>query len=239
VTFLQRYLAGDREDVWRELYTLGARVREPEFIADATAVAAETMRRARTDLERLITLLPESGWRFAYPSSGPRDKFAVWNPPATDTPDLLAKLEDQLAGPIPLSLTAWWTIVGSVCLMRPPRSVGEVSYPDPLVIAPVEHVISELDEWLSDESFREAKPKFAAPIAPDALHKEDVSGGPPYEAELPDPAADALLRNFDKAVTFVGYLRLAFTWAGLPGYAEVFDEPPSWITEIAASLVPL
>jgi hypothetical protein len=43
--YLDRYLAGEHEDVWAELMSLGAQVRERSLLDDATAVARETMRR--------------------------------------------------------------------------------------------------------------------------------------------------------------------------------------------------
>lgn len=63
-TLLDRYLAGECLPVWNELARLGDGVRQKRYYADAAAVAAETMRRARHNVEVLITRLDEMGYRF-------------------------------------------------------------------------------------------------------------------------------------------------------------------------------
>jgi hypothetical protein len=63
-TFLDRYLGGECVAVWRELASLGKEVRNKRYAADASAVARETMRRARHNVEILITRLDAIGYRF-------------------------------------------------------------------------------------------------------------------------------------------------------------------------------
>jgi hypothetical protein len=63
-TLLDRYLAGDCVPVWNQLVRLGEDVRQKHYYADAAAVAAETMRRARHNVELLIGRLDEMGYRF-------------------------------------------------------------------------------------------------------------------------------------------------------------------------------
>jgi hypothetical protein len=53
-SYLERYLNGEREQVWAELMTLGAAVREVPLYSDAWAVASETMRRVRHTIELLV-----------------------------------------------------------------------------------------------------------------------------------------------------------------------------------------
>jgi len=72
-TFLERYQAGDRVAVWDELVALGEGVRHKLYYADAVAVAAETMRRARHNVELLIQRLAEAGYRFI----PPEDDYAL------------------------------------------------------------------------------------------------------------------------------------------------------------------
>ena len=239
MTFAERYEAGEFEDVWSELIALGSVVRQTPHFADAQSVASATMLRAKTNVERLTQLLPTIGWHFAYPQTGPPTNFAVWIRPSPETPNMLAQLEREVGGPIPVSLSTFWSAVGSVCLIRKPTDEGVVQYPDPLVVAPLQHAFIELDEWRENESFRDLKPTFAVPIAPDAYHKEDVSGGAPYEMELPNPVADGPVLNLDPSMMFVAYLRHAFKWAGLPGYANLYDKPPPNIAAIAGQLLPL
>jgi hypothetical protein len=65
-TYLERYLAGEYEQVWAELEALGAAVREEPLYSDALAVARETMRRVRENLETLIPRLVKAGYQFGY-----------------------------------------------------------------------------------------------------------------------------------------------------------------------------
>jgi hypothetical protein len=236
--WLRRYEAGESDAVWREMTALGGEVRHPAHLGEATAVAAATMDRAKTNVERLIGTLPTIGWRFAFPLTSGPGEFGVWNPPRPDVQQVIERLETGLRGPLPLSLAAWWRIVGSVTFMRD-GDQGGPEYPDPLVVSPIEHIEAELEEWSGDEIFQATKPIFAGPIAPDAFHKENVSGGAPYEIELPNASADALVLNREPSVTFVSYLRHAFRWAGLPGYSEVFDTPPTEIVRLASALLPI
>ena len=59
-----RYQSGDRQGVWDELHSVGARVRDPEVYGDAMAVAQETVRRARANFETIIQRLDAMGYRF-------------------------------------------------------------------------------------------------------------------------------------------------------------------------------
>jgi hypothetical protein len=66
-TFLERYLNGQHTEVWTDLIALGDEVRKQPVLTDAQAVADETMRRARGNLEILIPRLAATGYRFGTP----------------------------------------------------------------------------------------------------------------------------------------------------------------------------
>ena len=126
---------------------------------------------------------------------------------------------ERRVGPLPLSLCAWYEIVGSVDFTGshpdwPEDLTG--GYPDPLFISPAGYAL-EYDEenWYREE--------YRLNIAPDAYHKEDVSGGPPYTIRVPDTAMDAPLVDESHETTFVDYLRICFRWGGFPGWS-VLDE---------------
>ena len=65
-TFLQRYQAGEYIAVWEELVALQDKVRDRRYKADALAVATETMRPARHNVEILIRRLDEMGYRLCH-----------------------------------------------------------------------------------------------------------------------------------------------------------------------------
>src|SRR5262249_15674408 len=66
--YLERYCAGDRERVWADLLALGNAIRHDSIIPDAVAVARETMRRCRVNIERLTERLRGMGYTFQSPS---------------------------------------------------------------------------------------------------------------------------------------------------------------------------
>jgi hypothetical protein len=55
-SYLARYLDGEHEQVWAELVALGAAVRDEPLYSDAWAIACETMRRVRHNIELLVSL---------------------------------------------------------------------------------------------------------------------------------------------------------------------------------------
>jgi hypothetical protein len=145
-SFLERYERGEHERVWDELLALGAAVREEPHSADALAVARETMRRARHNIERLILRLESLGFAFGYDwvlqeeppayvkrrpalAAGWRGwvvaaqhDYCTYRPPQPDAQERIAELERQTAT-LPLSLRAWYEVVGTVDLVgKPPPS---------------------------------------------------------------------------------------------------------------------
>lgn len=234
----QRYLSGEHQAVWDELMALGPAVHEDALLTEAEAIARETMDRARRNIEILIDDLPSTGWVFKFPRQGPPSDYCVYAPPRADIRARIVELEGLIGGPLPLSPRTWWEVVGTVCLMRPAPTGVEETLPDPLVVDPIESVTAEFHEWSSDPERRAIEPLFRAPLAPDELHKEDISGGEPYELELPSLGADAMLLNEWHRTTFVAYLRAAFRCAGLPGWCRG-KRTESRIEKIAARLLPL
>ena len=97
---------------------------------------------------------------------------------------------------------------------------GWAEYSDPLYVEEPRGGIGEFRYWQEGAGWSAGAPDgpFLCPIAPDVLHKDNVSGGAPYGIALPDPGADATLHNEWHHVKFVPYLRIAILeWAGFPG----------------------
>ena len=232
-TFLLRYIDGEYDRVWAELVALGPAVREEPLASDAYAVARETMRRAGGNVDRIIRRLRDIGYRFEHaPVSEWVPNLAVHVPPAPDAGERIAHLE-ATAGMLPLSLRAWYEEVGSVSLMGRHPDWDPHAYPDPLVVEGLEGWEFEYECWQdAQEQDPEYPYPFPLPIAPDALHKQNVSGGEPYGIDLPCAGADAsLLFLWQEETTFVEYLRICFQWGGFPGWASTQGErglPPEW-----------
>ena len=211
--WLDRYRAGEREPVWRELEALGERIQEPAQREEAWAVACETMRRARSNVERIHAGLIGQGYEFEEPDW-------AWNPATPGDVDAVREIE-SLVGPMPLSLRAWYEIVGSVWWTgRQPAWDSFGPETDALVITPAVHVLSECKEWLEDreERYEEYSRFFHAEISPDRLHKANISGGPSYAIACGTPCADALVKEESRRLNFVPYLRVCFRHGGFPGF---------------------
>jgi hypothetical protein len=237
--WLERYDRGQRAAVWTEMIGLGADLRaDEEALRDAELVARHTMRRARANVERLVKLLPAIGYEFAGTPFVSADASA---------PGELAELE-ALIGVLPLSLRVWFEEVGQVNLVG--RHPGwDFAYVDPLVVeAPVDFIRSEFEAWEHDRGTEwDRGPTFEVPIAPDVLHKADVSGGAPYSIAVPNPGTDGLLLWERHQTTFTNYLRIAFACGGMPGwhpagagdFTEPASAPPPELIELALRLEPI
>jgi len=222
-----RYMAGEHVAVWSELMAAGAAVRSDPRAADALAVAYETMSRVDANVRTLVTRLAEIGFEFTTPDGVKRKAKDVHVAPDARAAKRIQRVE-KTVGPLPLSIRAFYEVVGSVDLigrhpsLAPPT--GRVA-PDPLVVIGLDEATSELE----DE-------EGALMLAPDDLHKSNVSGGDPYEIGVPDAAADARVLNERHDLLFVDYLRLCFRFGGFPGY-EGQTEVPVEIDRLRAGVV--
>jgi hypothetical protein len=208
MNYLERYRNGEYEQVWSDLQKLGANVREEPYFTHAKEVATETMRRVRGNCERIISRLQTLGYIFGTFPDGTRRSYRV-NPltlPSTRMQADCDELESE-AGPLPLSLTAFWQEVGAIDLvgMHPYWPNGL----DPLVVDPPEGPLSDL--------FEEGDDIFVA-LVPDDLHKDNTSGGDPYGLQLPNPSVDFIFMYERHTMLFVPYLRSTILqWGGFPG----------------------
>jgi len=273
MTYLERYRQGQYAEVWADLVALGPAVRDEPHFADAKAVAEETMRRARQNVETIIDRLDQLGYVFNNRPSEPALPSGVNVSPATElritrTLDYVTKLglpeykDDPLRheafdwaraqgiplggganqkgqekpepvptaelddferrhGPLPMSLRAWYEIVGPVdfCGSHLVLMSTALKYsPDPLVVDALEGADVTLDMFDDeDDDEEDGETRRLLWLAPDDLHKINVSGGSPYGMYIPEPNADAEFANYARGVTFVQYLRETFRWGGFPG----------------------
>lgn len=200
-TFLKRYQNGEYEQVWAELLAIGSSIRNEPLLEDALAVARETMAKARTNIERLIERLQAIGYEF-------EENEVVFIPPQPDVHFQIASLESK-AGVIPLSLRAWYEVVGTVSL-RGFHPDWSDFFTFALVVDPLEYVLVEYDAWKHDCN----EEPFQVPVAtrPD--------GGMPYVIEVPNASIDAPLLEERHGTTFVNYLRICFRWGGFPEFEK-------------------
>lgn len=242
---LDRYLAGEHEAVWKELVALGEAVRTGEHAADALAVAYETMRRVEQNVRILSERLKALGYSFVEPGSG--GLFGLRKPqaheshvpPERDSAARIAELENVVGGPIPLSLRAFFEVVGAVNFNGQHPAIDAVDgdgASDPLMVYGVRDAIGCIESDYGEEDDDDERKIYV--VAPDALHKANVSGGDPYLIALPAPTADARLEGEPHDVTFVEYLRIAIGWGGFPGWENASALPPAELEQLRRDLIP-
>lgn len=242
--FLDRYLAGDHESVWSELIALGPEALSDKHAADALAVAYETMHRVNANVATIADRLKHMNYRFVYPGSegglfGLR-KARAHEPhvaPPSDAFSKIAELEQTIGGPLPLSLRAFFELVGEVNFNGDHPSLAPAQSdltPDPLMVCGVDDAIAMIESEDRDED-----EPLTIDIAPDALHKANISGGGPYAIIVPDAAVDAHLDEEPNDVGFVAYLRIAILdWGGFPGWADSEGPRPPELDRLREGLVP-
>lgn len=236
-----RYLDGERDVVWHELRQLGARVQEPAYASEAQAVCDEMAQRARHNVAVLVDRLFEQGYRF-HENDGTGASAEPLSGPSRNADDFLAWLTDAF-GCIPMALSSWVRIVGDVWLVGTHPRWETSASADPLVVevAGLRYPGQDIRPYLMDElnQWREVPggAPFQLPVAPDHLHKNNVSGGAPYGVVLPDGCADAFIVT-DVGMPFVSYLQRAFGKGGFPRWS---GDERQWMVSraLATGLKPL
>jgi hypothetical protein len=246
----ERYLAGEHEQVWKDLVALGADARSEAHAADALAVAYETMERVDRNVRILVERLNGLGYRFVDPGSGFGGSGLLGKlfgrgptlhpphvPPDPGTAKMIAKMEKLADGPLPLSVRAFFEVVGAVNLTGEHDTLAPTDstvLPDALVVDGAEGALYWLENICEEDEDGSGK---VICIAPDAFHKSNVSGGPPYAIALPAPVADAPLDDERHEVNFVEYLRIAFAWGGFPGWEEADAVLPDELAGLREGLI--
>lgn len=246
-TFWARYMAGEHELVWADLLAQGAAVREEPIYADALAVAHETMRRVQHNLTLLIPRLRELGYVFGYQWAVDRGDLTpegaqemeqhepVLSPPADMVEQEIAEVERR-AGLLPLSLRAFYEVVGGVNFVGSHPAWGAYRL-DALVVESASQVV-ELDDWMRWSDDKDAHGTCELPIAPDERHKYFVSGNL-YTIRVPAPAVDTLLKGEWHDTTFVEYLRVCCRCGALPGLERAREMPRRELAVLTRDLLPL
>ncbi|HEV7764883.1 MAG TPA: hypothetical protein VGQ76_07785 [Thermoanaerobaculia bacterium] len=235
--FAARYEAGDHIAVWRELIGAGDSVRG-ELQAQAIEVVRLTMARVRRNLDVLASELSSHGFQFGfYPDGEEVPAYSGPLVPLTERQDeTVRQLETVIGGAVPLSIVGLWKWVGAVCFVG--YADDWPDYADPIWIEGPASSLNEFPDWKwrCQEGYQDGP--FGLIIAPDVCHKDNVSGGAPYEIAVPNLGLDGALRNHSREYYLIDYLRNALAWGGFPG-AEGADTPlPNWLMRTAKQLEP-
>lgn len=211
-------LLADSVEKWRAL-TEGTLVVERSTPNDAPAVITKCWCMVSDWLDSLIDRLKVVGYPFRENPQRQR--------PSANVDRLLDRLEGH-TGRLPVSLRAWYELVGSVDLTAIAaqeerfwasnglKLLGD-SVPDPLVVDPVDALLLEYETLAAED----AEEPFLLPFAPDALHKSEISGGQAYGLLLVKhaPALDFEVANYPERLSFVQYVFKVVSWSGFPGLA--------------------
>jgi hypothetical protein len=231
---LERYLAGECQPVWDELLAQGAAIREEPLASEALAVARETMRRVRHNIELLIPRLRTLGYRFGKAQRVSNQmvivdparldefiedylaEYPIFQPPPPDTARTLDELE-QRVGLLPLSLRAFYLEIGGVNFTGLHPWVPRALDYDPLFIFPLADLLEDVEAWSLNEDSSEPEEARDTDLwlSPDAPHKFNESGADPYFMRVPNASIDGIFHDGYHDVTFVEYLRLGFRSGGL------------------------
>ncbi len=221
--WLDRYREGQRGHVWHELRQLGSTVRESDLFEEAQLVCDEMARRARQNVEVIVEQLSSEGYRF-HSNDDAQTPTTSHVPPTVAAGEHADWLEERF-GPVPMTLLSWVRLVGDVWLVGTHPQWPTSSSADPLVIelegsryasASIRNYFEgEREAWHEWGALEPVAGPFVLPLAPDRLHKENVSGGPPYGIVLPDGCVDGLFIG-ETTMPFVSYLNWVFRNGGFP-----------------------
>jgi hypothetical protein len=246
MTLLERYLAGERDEVWAELRAADESVREEPLFTEAQSVLREAMTRVRRNVQTIVAFLEGEGYRFGTYWRGdvPLEEVEAFQdfpepPLGMPEPDVLERIEtfEREFGEIPLSLRTFWEVVGSVQLIG--HHPDWVAFSNPMWIEPITTL--EMTEREKDDYEGEIRIYFA----PDIHHKEDVSGGEDYFLTASNKSIDGSFWYERYEQTFLKHLQHCFEYAGFPGYALEMHltRPalplPERLQRLAASLEPI
>ena len=202
-------------------------------------VALPAAERACTTMSEAIDVLAGNLASIEYP------RFSGRIPATQGLARRIRKIERRLRAPLPPALKVFWRIVGGVSFvdlttyahvpfwrergMEGPHVVCDGLYLDGCDDDWFDCMIDELDDRREAEAGGGSSQPFELPLAPDGLHKDNVSGGEPY-AVVPGDNWLAPLRNFrwcgparplsapPNPCDLLGYLRTAILeCAGFPG----------------------
>ena len=214
-TYISQYQRGSYSNTWSELVALGTSVRDRNIRGDATAVARETMKRVRQNVETVYQRLQAIGYQFRVPAR-------AFIPPSGDTGATIDAIERRLDY-LPLSLQAFYEEVGAVDFRQSNLQLRQGQHPeraqpnelqvlgeeDPLVV----HSLDDLHQEVET-----AGQRLYYCFAPDEFHKANYSGGENYHVWLPDEGADFRIQGmYGVDEYFVEYLRATLAQGGFRG----------------------
>src|SRR5579859_6774123 len=189
--WMARYLAGSEIEVWSELAKLrGDALSDANTSQEAWAVCVETMRRVRENCDRIVDRLERGGFLFDDPPmlEYPPGTYLSGHrfSPAPNVADTNSQIETK-AGACPMSLTAFWREVGTIALVGQwPLLTVTNDMADPLWVYGPDATLTDINDFAEEDDWEPT-----AVVAPDNLHKGNISGGAPYRVAIGQRSVDS------------------------------------------------
>ncbi|PIF31936.1 hypothetical protein CLU81_2446 [Flavobacterium sp. 9] len=220
MTFYERYLNGETEKVYEDIYKLGENAFLPNNITDIEKVLTETFERVAYNLDIIYNELVEINYLFKTDFQYNFERPLI--EPLPDTNQLLLKLDKAVKpfGFVPTSLKMFYKIVGA-CNFGWDYDTNEDfiwECADPIQITSLDDLVSMVINDDTLESFQEYYEDdgfISLELSADYLHKDNISGGAPYSLQITNkPSIDAPFLNEEHNTSFINYLRICFDNCG-------------------------
>lgn len=220
MTFYERYLNGETEQVYEDIYKLGKEAFLPNNLSDIEKVLTETFERVAYNLDIIYKELIEINYLFKtdFPFNSERPLIK----PLQETDQLLFELDKTVKpfGFVPISIKLFYKIVGA-CNFAWDYDTNEDfiwECADPIQIISLDDLVS----YMTDEDNQEVLQEYydedgfvSLELSADYLHKDNISGGPPYSLQIPsEQSIDAVFLYEEHNTTFINYLRICFDNCG-------------------------
>lgn len=229
IKFIERYLDGeDGRAVYDDIYALGEEAFNNEYFDDVYAVLTETFNRVAFNLQVIYRELSSINYIFKSNFTSNSDRSLV--APLLNSDRLIEDLENAVAdfGKIPLSLKLFYKIVGSCNFTWDYESQPILLWEgaDAIQIDSLDDLVAYVttDDWKEyiTESLEYDEDEIPSlELAPDYLHKDNISGGPSYSLQITqNESIDSLFLNEPNETTFIDYLRICMENCGFPGDSD-------------------
>jgi hypothetical protein len=205
MTLYERYIKGDRIEVYNDIYNLEQTAFHPDNFNQVELVLKETFKRTAYNLNIIYQELKAIDYLFV--KDVKHDWQIPYLPPYPNNDELLSKLKAKISDGwfLPLSLEYFYTYVGGCNFGWDWETDPDIPWEgaDPLDIPPIPALL----EMAGEDDY-----EGDILMTGDYLQKDNISGSC-YTLELPQsPSIDSVFSGYD--IPFIEYLRLTFDNCG-------------------------
>jgi hypothetical protein len=233
MTLLQRYIAGEYDQVYTEILALSEEAFVAPLADEIHQVLFEMFARVVHNLQIIHDALVARGYRFTTEIKYNMDR--PLHSPLPETDRMLGELDACVDpfGHVPIVLKYFYAVVGGVNFEWDRELSERPFWPeaDPIQIGSLDDMLrymsgedwaEDMQQYVDDEEFGCAFFELSA----DALTKDNISGGPAYSLEIiPERGFDGRFLNEQHDTNFVGYLRICIDNCGFPGVKDASQFP--------------